>query len=109
MRDGFIKCAAAGIHIKVADPEYNTEQIKKKLDECVKNQSNVIVFPELCLTGYTCNDLFLQGTLLQEARQQLQVITEYTKGIEALVFIGLPFEMAGKLYNVAAVIQSGRL
>lgn len=109
MRDGFIKCAAAGIHIKVADPEYNTEQIKKKLDECVKNQSNVIVFPELCLTGYTCNDLFLQGTLLQEARQQLQVITEYTKGIEALVFIGLPFEMAGKLYNVAAVIQNGRL
>lgn len=109
MKDGFIKCAAAGIHIKVADPVYNAEQVLKKLKECVQNNAHVIVFPELCLTGYTCNDLFLQGTLLREAKQQLLHLVEATKGIESLIFVGLPYEMTGKLYNVAAVIQNGKL
>ena len=109
MRDGFIKCAAAGIHIKVADPAYNAIKVLEKYKECVAHGAKVIVFPELCLTGYTCNDLFLQESLLSEAKLQLFHIMDKTKGNDALLFVGLPFEYNGKLYNVAAVIQNGKI
>ena len=109
MRDGFIKCACAGIHIKVADPVYNTEQILQKLKECVSKEAELIVFPELCLTGYTCNDLFLQETLLKESKLALHQIVQATEGIPSLVFVGLPYERNGKIYNVAAAIQNGKL
>ena len=67
------------------------------------------MFPELCLTGYTCGDLFLQPLLLNEAKRQLVCIMEATKGQDALVFVGLPMEKDGKLYNVAAVLQNGQV
>lgn len=109
MKDGFIKCAAAGVHIKVADPVYNAGRILEKYEECIQHGAKLIVFPELCLTGYTCNDLFLQETLLNEAKKQLFRLVESTKENDALVFIGLPFVVSGKLYNVAAAIQNGKL
>lgn len=107
MKDGFIKVAAVSPKIRVADPEYNAGVICSKLEEAYDRGARIIVFPELCLTGYTCGDLFLQETLLEEALRQLMHIAEATQGKDSLVMIGLPFIRDGRLYNVAAVLQDG--
>ncbi len=107
MKQGFVKVAAVTPQIKVADPQYNAERIKERLSEAYEKGAKVIVFPELCLTGYTCCDLFLQELLLEEALRQLMGLAEFTEGHDGLVFVGLPFEKDGKLYNVAAAIQDG--
>ena len=109
MRHGFVKTAAITPKIKVADPEYNAGEIIRRMNEAVKQGAKLIVFPELCLTGYTCNDLFLQELLLRRAREQLKRIAEATEGQDALVFVGLPFAKDHKLYNVAAAIQDGEV
>ncbi|MBD5497602.1 MAG: NAD(+) synthase [Lachnospiraceae bacterium] len=109
MKQGFVKVAAVTPKIKVADPQYNAEQIKERLAEAYDKGAKVIVFPELCLTGYTCCDLFLQELLLEEALQQLIGLAGFTRGHDTLVFVGLPFEKDGKLYNVAAALQDGMI
>lgn len=109
MKQGFVKVAAVTPKIKVADPQYNAGQIKERLSEAYEQGAKVIVFPELCLTGYTCCDLFLQELLLSEALRQLAGLVEFTRGHDSLVFVGLPFEKDGKLYNVAAALQDGKL
>lgn len=109
MEHGFIKIAAVTPKIKVADPKYNAERICEKLGEAYQNGARIIVFPELCLTSYTCQDLFLQDILLKRTKRELQNIVDYTEGYEALVFVGLPLEKDGKLYNVAAVIYDGEI
>ena len=107
MRHGFLKVAAVTPKIRVADPKYNAQVICEKLEEAYERGAKVIVFPELCLTGYTCNDLFLQEILLEEAQKQLLCIADATEGHDAIVIVGLPLERDGRLYNVAAVIQDG--
>lgn len=109
MKHGFIKAAAATPNIKVADTIYNTEQICRNIDEAEANEASIIVFPELCISGYTCQDLFLQDTLLTSCRQQLLKIAEHTRDKEALIFVGLPLERDGKLYNVAAALCHGKI
>ncbi|MBD5465513.1 MAG: NAD(+) synthase [Lachnospiraceae bacterium] len=109
MQHGFIKVAAISPKIKVADTEYNKEQICRCLEEAEGNGAKIIVFPELCITGYTCGDLFLQEALLDGARLALEQIVEFTDGLDALVFVGMPLEVGNKLYNVAAVINCGEL
>ena len=109
MEHGFVKVAAITPKIKVADPIYNAEKIIELFVEADKNGAKIIVFPELCLTGYTCNDLFLQEIMLNQAKKQLMRIVESTVGSDALVFVGLPLERDQKLYNVAAVLQNGRI
>ena len=109
MRHGFIKAAAVTPKIKVADPVYNAGVICERLAQACEKGARLIVFPELCLTGYTCGDLFLQPLLLEEAKRQLLKVAEATSGKEALVLVGLPFACDGKLYNVAAVLQDGRI
>lgn len=109
MKQGFIKTAAVTPDVKVADTVYNREQICKGIEEAVKKGAKVIVFPELCLSGYTCQDLFLQEQLLSSCREQLTEIAAFTKGKDALVFVGLPLEREGKLYNVAAAIHDGEI
>ena len=111
MKDGYIRVAAATPVIRVADPQYNAEQVISMIDEAEKKGAKLIVFPELVLTGYTCGDLFLQDTLLEGARDALIKIVEHTEETEsdAVIFVGLPLEWRGKLYNVAAVIQKGEL
>ena len=100
MKDGFVKAAAATPDIRVADVAYNTENICKMIDETVANGAKVIVFPELCVTGYTCSDLFMQDILLKEAKEALFKIADYTKEKDALIFIGVPLAVDGELYNV---------
>ena len=107
MKHGFIKVAAVTPKIKVADTKYNAQVICEKLEEAYQRGAKIIVFPELCITGYTCADLFLQGLLLDEAWKALLKIADATDGKDALVMVGLPVEKDGKLYNVAAVLQDG--
>ena len=109
MQQGFVKVAAVTPDIRVADPLYNRESVFEKVKEAAAEGAAVIVCPELCLTGYTCNDLFLQEILLREAKEALIWLLEQTKELDALVFVGLPFEHLGKLYNVAAVMNRGKL
>ena len=109
MRHGFIRVAALTPKIKVADPVYNAERICEKLGEAYEKGAKIIVFPELCITGYTCEDLFLQDLLLKEAIRALKRIAAETKGQDSLVFVGLPVEHRQKLYNVAAVLRDGKV
>ncbi len=109
MQQGFIKVAAVTPYIKVADPLFNRVSVLEKITEAAESGASVIVCPELCLTGYTCNDLFLQELLLKEAKDALRWLMEHTSQMQALIFVGLPFEHLGKLYNVAAAISGGRL
>ena len=74
MKHGFVKVAAATPDIRVADVEYNTEQICRLIDETAEEEAKVVVFPELCITGYTCGDLFTQDLLLENAKKGLQKI-----------------------------------
>ncbi len=107
MKDGFIKVAAVTPKIRVADPEYNRKKIMEKIEEAEKERAVVVVFPELCITGYTCGDLFFQEPLLEEAQEVLIQIAKDTAGKNMLVFVGLPIAYRGKLYNVAAALSNG--
>lgn len=109
MKHGFIKTAAVSPVIKVADTEYNADRIIESVADAHKNGAKIIVLPELCLTGYTCHDLFLQDTLLQGAISGLIKILRETANIDALIFVGLPLEKDQKLYNVAAVLNKGQI
>lgn len=109
MQQGFVKVAAVTPDIKVADPLYNRASVLEKIKEAADAGAAVIVCPELCLTGYTCNDLFWQELLLRQAREALLWLMEQTNQCDALIFVGLPIEHMGKLYNAAAVLSRGRL
>lgn len=109
MRHGFIRTAAATPDIRVADPVYNAEQIYTKMQEGNKNQVDIMVFPELCLTAYTCGDLFLQDALLRKAKEELDRLVTLSEGMDMLTAVGLPWQQEGKLYNVAALFTNGRL
>ncbi len=109
MRHGFIKVAAATPDIRVADVDYNKGQIIKQMDEAADAGAKIIVFPELCITGYTCSDLFLQDILLNSAKKALVEIAEHTKNLDTLVFVGVPIAVGGELYNVAAALNHGNI
>lgn len=109
MEHGFIKVAAVTPSGKVADTVYNRQQIISGMEEAFLKGARIIVFPELCISGYTCEDLFFQEKLLSSCMEQLHLIVSHTKGRDALLFVGLPLEYGGKLYNVAAAICNGRL
>ncbi|MCI5860218.1 MAG: NAD(+) synthase [Blautia sp.] len=109
MRDGFIKAAASTPEIRVADVDHNKKLICEGVDQAWKEGIQLLVYPELCLTGYTCGDLFWQEELLEKARQGLSEIVMHSLGKKMLIFVGLPWEMNGKLYNVAAAVSDGEL
>ena len=109
MKDGFTKVAAVTPDIRVADVDYNTEQICGLIGETAGEGAKIAVFPELCLTGYTCGDLFTQDILLAKAREGLFQVVAYTKGKDMLVFVGVPLAVNGALYNVAAALQDGEI
>lgn len=109
MRQGFVKVAAVTPKIGVADVKKNAELLFSQIKEAEKNGAKIIVLPELCLSGYTCNDLFLQELLLRSVKEQLFELTEKTASVDALIFVGLPLEYNGKLYNVAAALNHGKI
>ena len=109
MKDGFVKAAALTPKIRVADPKYNKEKICELMFQAAGEGAKVMVFPELCITGYTCGDLFYQELLLKEAGTALLEIAEKTAELDAAVFVGLPVEYQSKLYNAAAVLCRGEV
>ena len=109
MQDGFVKIAAATPDLRVADCTYNASEIVKLAKQAADRGAKLIVFPELCLTGYTCGDLFLQQTLLDGALSALETVRRETAGLNAAVVVGLPLMHEGKLYNAAAVLCGGKI
>ena len=109
MRDGFIKVAAGTPEIRVADCAYNARQCIALIREAQEQGVKVLALPELCLTGYTCGDLFFQDTLLRGAEDALGQMLEATRPVDMLVALGLPVRAEGKLYNCAAVLCRGKL
>ena len=109
MKDGFIRVAAGTPRIRVADCRYNAEQIFTMIREADKQGVKILVLPELCLTGYTCGDLFLHDTLLEGAMEGLRTILKATSHLEILTVFGMPLRCAGKLYNCAVAIQKGEV
>ena len=109
MRDGFVKCAAMIPSIKVADCANNEAEIIRLIDEAATSGAKVVVFPELCITGYTCGDLFLQDSLLNGAIASLIRIAKHSEGLDMIAFVGLPFMYGNKLYNAAAAVSGGRI
>ncbi len=109
MKHGFVKVAAAAPNIKVADVEYNTEQICNLIKNAEDNKAKIVVLPELCLTGYTCQDLFQQEILLQQVKKALLKVADFTKEKDMLVFVGLPFELEGNVYNATVALNRGNI
>ncbi|MDR1604756.1 MAG: NAD(+) synthase, partial [Gracilibacteraceae bacterium] len=110
MRDGFIRAAAAAPLIRVADCAYNTARIRERMDEAAQLGAQILVLPELCLTGYTCADLFLQEALIDGAATGLgELLAISRESGDLIVTVGLPLRLRGKLYNCAAVFSRGDL
>ena len=109
MEYGFIKAAAITPQIRVADCDYNAGQICRALETVAGQGVKLAVFPELCITGYTCGDLFLQQALLDGAKKALQAILQQSKSLNLIGIAGLPVVYKDKLYNCAAVFSKGKL
>ena len=109
MKDGFITVATATPQVAVADCEANTQAILACINEMAAAHAKVMVLPELCITGYTCSDLFWQTKLLDAAEAALFVIAEEARQVDALIAVGMPLRVAGKLLNVAAILCRGKV
>lgn len=109
MKDGFLKAAALSPSLRVADCAYNAEQILADLRSAAARGVKLAVFPEFCLTGYTCGDLFLQHTLQQGALNGLQYLLDESRVLDVVTLVGLPLMVHGKLYNCAAVFCHGQI
>lgn len=109
MFDGFLRVSCATPDIKVADCTYNSNNIINLAKEAACNGASVILFPELCVTGYTCGDLFLQTRLINSAKDALENITLKTAGLDAVIVVGVPIKSGSALYNCAAVLYKGKI
>ena len=109
MKYGFVNVAAAVPTVKVADVEYNIQQIEGLIAQAEEHGVEIIVFPELCITGYSCQDLFKEQLLLDHAEEGVVKLLDFTRKLNTIVIVGLPVVVNGLLYNCAAVLQSGTL
>ncbi len=109
MNYGFFRVAAASLKLKVANPSYNKEEIKRAIDKAVSEDVRLLVTPELSITGYTCADLFFTKALQQSAGEALEDIAVYTQGKNIAVVVGLPVAFYNSLYNCAVVLMNGEI
>ena len=109
MKYGFVKVAAAVPAVKVADVEYNVQQIESLIAQAEGRGIEVMVLPELCMTGYTCQDLFREQALLDRAEESVMVLLDFTRKLDIITVVGVPVVINSLLYNCAAVIQAGQL
>ena len=109
MRDGFVKIAAGTPNIRVADCMYNAEQIVALMREAAGQGVKVLALPELCITAYTCADLFLQPVLLQGAERALEYILNETSELDLITAVGMPIRFRSKLYNCAVMLSHGEI
>ena len=109
MKYGFVNVAAAVPTVKVADVEYNVQQIESLITQAEEQGVEVMVLPELCITGYSCQDLFKEQLLLDHAEDGVVKLLDFTRKLNVIVIVGLPVVVNGLLYNCAAVLQGGQL
>ena len=109
MKYGFIKVGAAVPAVKVADVEYNVQEIERLIAVAEGEGVEVLCFPELSLTGYTCQDLFQNQLLLAKAEEGLLMLLDFTRKLDVISIVGMPVQAGGLLLNCAVVIQSGTL
>ena len=109
MKYGFLKVAAVSPELKVADVKFNVANLKEEISNYAAKGVELLVFPELCICGSSCGDLFFQSFFLKECKQALKELAAFTAGISTLIFVGLPFDYQGKLYNCAAAILNGEV
>ena len=109
MNYGYFRVAAASVELKVADPDFNSRQIIAAAKDAAKKGARLITFPELCVTGYTCGDLFFQESLLSAASLQTERIAKETSGLNSIIVVGLPVKKDGALYNAAAALHKGKI
>ncbi|MCR4670076.1 MAG: NAD(+) synthase [Saccharofermentans sp.] len=109
MKDGFLRVGAATPEIRVGDCAYNSDNIIECVKQAAANDCSLLVFPELCITGYTCGDLFLSDTLINAAKDSLMRIAEETKDLDIAFVVGIPVRLNNKLYNCGASVCKGRI
>ena len=109
MKYGFVNVAAAVPTVKVADVEYNVQQIESIIAQAEGRGIEVIVFPELCLTGYTCQDLFREQILLDRAEEGVIMLLDFTRKLDVVSIVGMPLIINGLLYNCAVIIHGGSI
>lgn len=109
MKYGFVKVAGATPKIRVADCEFNANQIIAQINEAEKNGASLVVFSELCVTGYTCSDLFLQSALLNAAKDAVKKIVFETAELDIISIVGTPIALRQSLFNCAVVIYKGKI
>ena len=109
MRHGFVKTCAITPKIRVADTVYNGQIIMDSMEEASRVGAKLVVFPELCITGYTCGDLFWQNKLITSAKEELIKIAEKSRELDGIFFVGLPYDINGKIYNMAAAVSGGEV
>ncbi len=109
MNYGFVRVATAIPSVRVADCEYNTTQIIDNINKAEKECADIICFPEMSITGYTCGDLFLHSILIKNAETQLSRLLEATSALDIIAIVGMPVECNGSLLNAATVVQKGKI
>ena len=109
MNYGFIKVASAVPSVKMADCKYNVEQIEQQIILAEGQGVEIIVFPELSLTGYTCQDLFRQNLLLETTESAMLMLLDFTRQLNIISIVGLPIAVGDLLLNCAAIIQKGQI
>ena len=106
---GYVKVGASTLELKVSDTIYNVQMIKKQIDEAVNKNIQIISFPELSITGYTCGDLFNQDILIDKSYKGLKDLVDYSKDKMIVIIVGSPIKCENKLYNCAVVINNGKI
>ena len=109
MKDGFLPVAAVTPEVRVADVDFNVDSIQAVVTRAVDAGAKLVVCPELCVTGYTCEDLFNQDALLRAAEEGVARIAHDLRNLDAVVLVGAPLRVAGRLYDCAFVLTAGRL
>ena len=107
--NGFIKVAAANFDVSINNVNKNVEEIILKTNEAYFNEAKVIVFPELCLTGYSCGDMFYQESLLKNVEKGLLKLCNFTKNVDAFIVVGAPLRKDGKLFNCGVALHKGEI
>ena len=103
----YFRIACAVPDVEVADIDFNINEMKKFIDEAKNKKVDLLVFPELGITGYTCGDLFFQETLIKKASECIKELTDFTKGSETAIAVGLPIIIDDALYNCGVIIYNG--
>ena len=109
MKYGFINVAAAVPAIKVADVDYNVQQIESLMAQAEGKGVEILVTPELCITGYSCQDLFREQLLLDKSEEGILQLLDFTRKLDTILVVGAPVLVNSLLYNCAVIIQRGQI